>query len=89
MRSIHIYIYIYTLGHIIVSAEVNKSHDVHLLKRMSYKKCTVLKPIYVQWPYKKVVDNHVFQIPLKNEQGHREIIYHKNTIKIPRVMFKQ
>ena len=32
----------------IVSSEVNKSHDMHLKKMKPYNKCTLFKPIYSQ-----------------------------------------
>ena len=49
--------------------EVNKSHSVNLLKIMPEKKCTSLKLMYTQFPLEIIC--RLFQIPLKNDQGHR------------------
>ena len=58
------------LKHVNVLAEVIKSHDVHLYKITSYKKHTVLKYTYAQWPYWKLVANKRFKNPVYNDQGH-------------------
>ena len=37
----------------------------------------------------EIIHETNFQIPLQNEQGHRDIIHHYNIIKIPYVLLKQ
>ena len=61
-----------------VSEKVNKSHIFHVLKITQYKKCTVWKYIYAQWPYHKLVANQKNKIPINNEKGHGDIIHHNN-----------
>ena len=41
-----------------------------LLKMTPHKKCTVLKYIYENLTYYKLVENQKFQTPLNNYQGH-------------------
>ena len=82
-------LYIYILGHKIVSDKVKKSHDVHLLKMTPYNKCTRFKHINVQWSFHKLVANQFFQIQRNNDQVYKEIIKYNNIFKIPNALFKQ
>ena len=59
------------LRHTIVSAKVTKLNKVTLLKMTPYRKFTVLKPIYGQWPYHALVANQKFQIIWNNNKGRR------------------
>ena len=43
-----------------------KSYSVNLFNMVPYNKCTVLKSIYAQWPYQKLVSGKKGQIPLYN-----------------------
>ena len=61
----------FTLGNTIVLDELNKPHNIRLLKMMPYKKCTVWKYIYAQLTYRKLVANKTLKIPPDNVQGHR------------------
>ena len=65
-----------------VFSDIDKSHDVHLLKMTQYKKVTVWKFTYTKLTHRKLVTNQMFQIPINNDQGHRYIIHHNNVIKL-------
>ena len=45
--------------------EVNKSKNVHLLKIMPHKKCTVLKYIYAKFPHHKFSREPNYSNPAK------------------------
>ena len=69
--------------------EVIKSYNVHLLKMTTYKKIKVLKSMWAQLPYCRVVVSKSFQIPPYNNQGYR--VHNKTSynIKIPYNLFKK
>ena len=46
---------VYILRHITVLAEVDESHYIHLLRIAPDRKYKLLKPIYTQFTYQKLV----------------------------------
>ena len=51
-----------------------------------YNKCTLFKPIYSQLTQETIYKKK--KIPMNNDQDHREIIQHHDTIKIAYVLVK-
>ena len=70
----HIQPKIYMLIHKIVWDEINRLHEVKLLKITPNSTYIVFKPIYAQFHYQKLVTNQILKTLLINYKGHRETI---------------